>query len=698
MESVVAREYQERPQGESEPAARIFVGSVSHARLGEVRHSFRYPVVFMEVDPDRGDEAQRLSGGWFGWGRWRPLSIEPKVYLPGQVQGTVKQRLQAYFERDHPEVAQAINRVRLVTAPKWLGYSFNPVSFYTCFDERGEVLAHAAEVNNTFYETHLYLLDESLRDKEVEEGEQAGGGKSGREAFSLWPRWCYRSAKAFHVSPFYDRQGEYRFTFSAPGDRLEFQVNLFRDGKPAFLASLRGNGRAATPGAYWATILSWARLSWLTYPRIVAQAAILYFRKGLPVFTKPTPSSDMTIRLDNRPGLVDRGALGAVRGHLSKIQRGVLILELPDGSVEEFRGSEAGVEAHIQVHNWVFFRRVVWAGDIGFGESYVDGEWNSRDLPAVIELFAQNVAPLNDRKILSSWVGRVANRLRHLWRPNSLKGSRRNIMAHYDLGNDFYRQWLDPSMTYSSGIYRNGECSLEEAQREKISAMIRKAGIGPEDHVLEIGCGWGGFAIEAVRQTGCRVTGLTVSEAQAQWAREKVAEAGFEDRIEIRLLDYRQIEGQFDKIVSIEMLEAVGNEYLGQYFAVCDRVLKPGGVVALQVITIPCQRFEAYRTSCDWIQKHIFPGGMLPSLTRLGEAIRDNSRFFVSHAEDIGLDYGQTLRDWRQRFLHSVQQGLHPPRLDEKFVRTWNYYLSYCEGGFRARVINTLQLVLSRPV
>jgi cyclopropane-fatty-acyl-phospholipid synthase len=550
-------------------------------------------------------------------------------------------------------------------------------------DEAGRAVCHAAEVNNTFRDTHLYILPGTNSNQPEPDG------KGEVESF-------YQHPKQFHVSPFNDMAGTYQFRFSPPGPDLKYHVDLHKSGKPFLLASISGRGVPATAGTFLSHALRWALLAWLTVPRIFWQAALLHFRKGLPVHTKPEPGSEMTIRLDQSPSLLDHIATGLVRRYLQKIRVGRLLISLPDRSVLAFTGNEPGLDAQITVRDWRFFRRIILSGDIGFGEAFVDGDWDSPHLPSVIELFARNAECLNDRHLVTSWLGRMANTVNHWGRKNTVAGSKRNIMAHYDLGNDFYSQWLDPSMTYSCGIYPKPDSPLDEAQREKIQAMIAKADIGPEHHILEIGCGWGAFAIEAVKQTGCRVTGVTVSERQAEWARRRVEEEGFADRIEIRLEDYRKVEGQFDRIVSIEMLEAVGDAYLGKFFGTCDRLLKPGGRMALQVITIPDQRFEAYRRSCDWIQKHIFPGGMLPSLTRLGEAMRDHSCFVVTHLEDIGLHYAQTLRDWRHRFDHGVQQGLHPT-LDQRFTRAWDYYLSYCEGGFRSRVIHTLQLVLTRP-
>ena len=250
--------------------------------------------------------------------------------------------------------------------------------------------------------------------------------------------------------------------------------------------------------------------------------------------------------------------------------------------------------------------------------------------------------------------------------------------------------------TYSCGIFRSETENLEQAQRNKLWAMITKARIGAEDHVLEIGCGWGGFALEAVRETGCRVTGITLSKEQHAFACRRVAEAGLQDRITLLLRDYRHVEGRFDRIVSIEMLEAVGHKYFGDFFRCCDRLLKPKGLAVLQTITIPDHRYDRYRKGCDWIQKHIFPGGHLPSLGALCRAMAENSRFFVEHLENIGIHYARTLREWRLRFERNVDK-VAELGFDRTFQRKWLYYLSFCEAAFGTRSLGNLQLVLTRP-
>jgi len=337
---------------------------------------------------------------------------------------------------------------------------------------------------------------------------------------------------------------------------------------------------------------------------------------------------------------------------------------------------------------------LMFAGEIGFGEAYTDGDWTTDDLPGLLTLLSANAELIDDRNVMTAAIGHGLNRLRHWLRANTVRGSSRNIREHYDLSNDFFATFLDPGMTYSSAEFRDEDESLAQGQRNKLQTIIEKAQLNSCDHVLEIGCGWGSFAIEAVRQTGCRVTGITLSHEQLALARERVRDAGLEEQIDLQLCDYRHIAGQYDKIVSIEMLEAVGHAGLKAFFQVCGQALRPGGRAVIQVITIPDRKYDAYRTSSDWIRKHIFPGGHLPSLGAMTEAMK-HSRLTLSRLENYGLDYSRTLDLWRQTFLAKRQEIL-ALGYDEKFLRKWEYYFSYCQAGFTNRIIDLAQLELDK--
>jgi cyclopropane-fatty-acyl-phospholipid synthase len=380
---------------------------------------------------------------------------------------------------------------------------------------------------------------------------------------------------------------------------------------------------------------------------------------------------------------------------LEGLDRGRLEVTTPDGTVSEFGGPPgSGPEVRVRVHNWAFFRRMLLDGDTGVGESYIRGEWEADDLVGLIRLAIANTESLEAATPLA-WFGRALDLLRHRLRGNTISGSRRNIQQHYDLSNEFFALFLDPSMTYSCGFFVNSDDSLEQAQLNKYRRIAEKARLAPYDRVLEIGCGWGGFAEFAAREYGCQVTGITISEEQARYARERMRRAGLHDRVSIELVDYRQMSGRFDKIVSIEMLEAVGHEYLSVFFGKLDELLEPDGLAVVQVITIPDQRYSAYRRRPDYIQKFVFPGGHLPSLQAMVDAVAGHTGLSFDGLENIGTHYAETLRRWRLGFLERADK-VRSLGFDDAFIRRWEYYLAYCEGGFADRYIYNLQFVLSR--
>lgn len=396
-------------------------------------------------------------------------------------------------------------------------------------------------------------------------------------------------------------------------------------------------------------------------------------------------------------GLYERLVVAA----LGEMTAGCLYLDLPNGERKIIGTPGAEVSALIRVRDAAFFRKCVLFGDVGFGESYVDGDWDTDSIERVIAWAVLNVEhspTMSGSKAkhfalnLLKWYNRALHRLR----PNSLETSRRNIAEHYDLGNDFYRLWLDNTMTYSSAYFTEPGQSLESAQVAKYDALCRKLQLRADDQVLEIGSGWGGFASHAVRTYGCRVTAVTISEAQLAYARERFAREGIADRAEVRLADYRTLTGLYDKIVSIEMMEAIGDRYLETYFAKIHDLLKPGGLVAVQYITVPDSRHAELKRGVDWIQKHIFPGSLLLSMNRVGQAVQGTGRLSLHGLHDLGLDYARTLREWRARFNAQLDE-VRRLGFDERFIRTWNYYLAYCEAAFAWRNISVVQATWTAP-
>jgi cyclopropane-fatty-acyl-phospholipid synthase len=390
-----------------------------------------------------------------------------------------------------------------------------------------------------------------------------------------------------------------------------------------------------------------------------------------------------------------RLAAKLVIASLQRWSAGVLQLTLPDGRERTLGAAADSSPVRVHITDWRFFWRVLTAGDIGAGESYMAGEWTCSDLPELCRRFLHDQTVVRYR---SPWT--IPARLRHAlqWRrqANSLAGSRRNIRYHYDLSNDLYRLFLDESMMYSCAVFTRDDLSLEEAQAQKLDAICRRLELAPGMEILEIGCGWGAFAIHAARHYGCRVTGLTLSAEQLALAQQRVAAAGLQALVDLRLTDYRQIGGQFDRIVSIEMFEAVGYEYYGAYFGTCGRLLKPGGRMFLQTISVPDQRFDTYRRDFDWIKKYIFPGGLLASLHAIADSLKQQTDLRIEWMQDIGLHYARTLNCWRQRFMSRLPE-VQRLGFDECFIRMWEFYLASCEAAFSVRYIGDLQMVLAKP-
>ncbi len=398
-----------------------------------------------------------------------------------------------------------------------------------------------------------------------------------------------------------------------------------------------------------------------------------------------------------KPGRLDRLAYRLVLRQLEKIQQGSLRLVDGDESMHFGQAeSEADLTAEIQVKDASFYADIAFGGSIGAGEAYMRGSWVCEDLVNLVRILVRNRPVLEGMEQGTARLTLPLQKLFHWINRNTREGARRNISAHYDLGNDFFGLWLDESMMYSSAMFQGEEMSLAEAQRHRLDVVCRKLELGPEDHVVEIGTGWGGFAIHAAQHYGCRVTTTTISKEQHDLARARICAVGLEDRITLLLEDYRDLEGQYDKLVSIEMIEAIGDAQFDTYFAKCGALLKPGGRMLIQAITIADQRYEEYRRNIDFIRRYIFPGSCLPALSVMVDAIARKSHLLVSDVEDIGLDYARTLKIWRRNFFDRIEE-VRALGYPDEFIRMWEFYLTYCEGGFRERSISDVQLVAEQP-
>ncbi len=378
-------------------------------------------------------------------------------------------------------------------------------------------------------------------------------------------------------------------------------------------------------------------------------------------------------------------------GHLA---RGQLTVTLPNGETLIFTGAAAGKEAEITIIDYHFAWSITLNGHLGAAESFLRGDWESPDVERVLELFAEN------REVFTSVMNglsfqRLTERIAHGFRKNNRAGSKKNIHFHYDLGNSFYKRWLDPTMTCASARFDSPHQDLSAAQMNKYRPLAHNMDLKPDSNLLEIGCGWGGFAEYAASEIGCKVTALTISNEQLAFARERIASKGLSDRVEVRFQDYRDVTEKFDRIASIEMFEAVGEQYWPAYFSKVRDCLSPGGLAGLQIITIDDRSFESYRKGVDFIQRYVFPGGMLPSPSALKRQVSQAGLSWKTNVE-FGLDYAETLARWRDRF-QSAWPEIREMGFDERFRRLWDFYLAYCEAGFRTGNVDVTQLTLSRP-
>ncbi len=393
-------------------------------------------------------------------------------------------------------------------------------------------------------------------------------------------------------------------------------------------------------------------------------------------------------------------------GHLwrSLVHRGLRSLRegslmVHDGSTtDQFGITEVDTHGLVQltIHDPRFYRRVALGGSLGAAESYLRGEWTASDLTSLLRLFVRNMPAADE---MERGMARLTTPLARLWhrlRSNSRTGSRKNIHSHYDLGNEFFELFLDETMTYSCGIFERDDATMAEASRAKLDRICRKLDLTPGDHVLEIGTGWGSFAIHAAGQYGCRVTTTTISREQHDLAAQRIREAGLEDRIDLRLKDYRDLEGTYDKLVSIEMIEAVGHNYLGEFFRCCANLLRLDGRMVLQAITMPDQRYDQYRRSVDFIQRYVFPGSCVPSVAAMMNANAKSSDLKLAHFEEFGAHYARTLSRWRDAFFDRIDD-VRTQGYPESFIRLWEYYLCYCEAGFAERYIGAVQMTLHKP-
>lgn len=669
------------------PDALFFEGTVVHGRHDPVEHSFRYPIAWYAFQVDA---LSRLDAAvpFFGHNRFHAASISDIDYMKeagGSIRSKVEHLIAEYGIDKKPTA------IYLITTPRILGYVFNPVSFYYLYDEsindaatlsEAKPYCYIAEVNNTYEERTVYVFPRSA-------------GAEHNDAISFTVK------KHFHVSPFYDESGEYHVHFSPLGQDLDIRFNLHRKDEKPFIARMWGTGTSLYEIAHGKRLLAWGATMLMTLPRIYMQAFRLLLQKRLPVFKKPNPLIPMetqkTVTLRSKPYTwFDSICQSLVRPVLRQLRVHQLRFVYPDGSTEYFGDANSHVIGEIHIRNYRFFWKLIHSGGIGFGESFVDGDWATPDLALCMKVILDNDRHMHESKFNLVKPVRWFHRLMHRLRKNSKDNSQKNISDHYDLGNDMFSLWLDETMAYSSAVYTKDATTLHDAQLHKLNLILKKAQVSPGDRVLEIGCGWGELSAIAAKEYGAHVTGITLSTEQKRIAEDKMAARGVQDHVQIQLRDYRDVVGEFDKVVSVEMIEAVGKHYLGSFFETIDRVLSPEGVCVLQVIAYADPYYKEYLGRQDWIQKHIFPGSHLPSLTALTQAMTKHSNLVIDSIENYAHDYAETLATWRARF-NLKSQELAAIGYDDRFQRAWNFYLAACEAEFATRWLSLYQIVLTRP-
>lgn len=397
-----------------------------------------------------------------------------------------------------------------------------------------------------------------------------------------------------------------------------------------------------------------------------------------------------------QPSAWDRFARRLMLSKLQQLHYGTVCIVDGDHTLT-FGTGERDLAVQVYVCDPSFYRALVFGGTVGIADAYIDGKWRCNDLTTLFRIFVLNHSVLSGLNGGGAWTSTLIKKIGHMLRRNTFAGSRRNIAAHYDLSNDFFELFLDKTMMYSSAIYPTENSTLDEAAVHKVDRICQKLDLKPDDHVLEIGTGWGGFALHAAKNYGSRVTTTTISKEQYDLAKARVAEAGMDDRIRVVLKDYRDLEGQFDKLVSIEMIEAVGHEYFDTFFEKCSNLLKPDGLMLLQAITVSDWAYENAKRSIDFIKTHIFPGSCIPSVAAMSDCVGRKTNLRMMHLEDIGPHYARTLKDWRTRFVSCLDR-VRALGFSDAFIRMWEYYLCYCEAGFAERYISTVQMLMAKPL
>ena len=562
--------------------------------------------------------------------------------------------------------SEEATHINAVLMPRFLVKTFKPISLYLYY-KNTDFIGLIAEVQNTYQEAHYYAVQADNTGKRI------------------------TIAKTFHVSPFFDETGDYSFNIINTPTLFEIHITYKQENRPVFYANFCGQKHALTRYCILKLAIAYPLSLALVYPRILWQAARLYYQKKLPA--RPKPPQDSANQLRPMPlSWVHRWVFRRIKALNRYPLTHSVRLVLPD-KTELVLGTETDETPVVQIHNTWFFRSILLGGEIGFGESFMKGEWSSESPEKVLKFMILNL-PHIIPKFKGAIIMRLLNTIRHNLRPNTLAGSRDNIRDHYDLSNAFYRLFLDKTMMYSSGLFKQPTDTLTQAQIQKVRRLCDGLSLKPGDSVLEIGSGWGYVALTLAQAYGCIVKTITLSKEQYDYTKARVAG----QRVSVELQDYRSIPETacYDAVISIEMIEAVGHDYLPLFFQTCNRVLKPGGRLALQgIIYNKLDNYDQYRKRSDFIRRHIFPGGHLPSRAIINTSIAHYTTLSLVSELNIASSYAKTLHQWRDNLVQA-QRKVRELGFDLLFFRKWCYYLAYCEVAFATDYLGCHQLIYEK--
>ncbi|MBI60108.1 hypothetical protein CL657_02700 [bacterium] len=648
--------------------SQLFIGSLFHKRFYPKVHQFTYPAFFFGLDCDDLKIVAKKNL-FFSYNRFNLFSIHDKDYLKDTNQSIADKVRTLLLEQGYKT---NITTITLFTSTRCLGYCFNPVSFYYCY--HNDTLTYIiAEVNNTFKERHPYILT-------CDTG-------SNNDSINV------TTTKEFYVSPFFDVDGTYHFKFSPMKDVMRFIINYNKQDKPLLYASLSGRQHSLTSLSLLKLFFTFPWTCFATFSRILFQAFRLKFKRKLPIKQKIKilHKHSMIIK---KPSIIQLICKKLVLSRLKLFKDCHLSVQFPNGITQSFGNPDLPLDSSMWIKDYQFFSRVVFRQEIGLGESFMLNEWEADNVKTLLLIFLKNLKTTPNKSSLISYPMQLLLIFQHFLNRNHIINSKKNIGKHYDLSNDFFKCFLDETMMYSCAFYPNEQTTLNEAQKEKINKIIQGSDIKPGMRVLEIGSGWGAIAIELASHYNCHVTTVTISKEQFSYVKTKINELGLADKITLLFQDYRHLEGVYDRIISIEMLEAVGHKFLPVYFNKINDLLTDSGKAFIQSITIKDDIYDTYKANTDWIRKYIFPGGHLPSIAHIKNIIQ-HTKLSLTTSENIGMHYVKTLDDWKIKFLSNLDH-VKSLGFDDLFIRKWLYYFEYCQAGFSANHIQDYHLVFHK--